>query len=48
MKMEKKLLASQKLDPEWVDLILAALDMGISVQEIKDFFQQKSTELDAI
>ncbi|MGV3464314.1 MAG: anti-repressor SinI family protein [Heyndrickxia sp.] len=47
--MEKKLLASaQKLDQEWVDLILAALDMGISVQEIKDFFQQKSTDLDAI
>ncbi|PKR86148.1 anti-repressor SinI family protein [Heyndrickxia camelliae] len=47
--MEKNLLpGAQKLDQEWVDLILAALDMGISVQEIKDFFQQKSSELDVM
>lgn len=47
--MEKKLMASsQTLDQEWVDLILAALDMGITVQEIKDFFQKKSTEIDVM
>lgn len=47
--MEKKLMASShSLDQEWVDLILAALDMGISVQEIKDFFQKKSSELDVM
>lgn len=40
--------SSQTLDQEWVDLILAALDMGITVQEIKDFFQKKSTEIDVM
>ncbi|NEZ00467.1 anti-repressor SinI family protein [Margalitia shackletonii] len=47
--MEKKLMAStQTLDQEWIDLILAALDMGISVQEIKDFFHKKTSGLDVM
>ncbi|MBB2480926.1 DNA-binding anti-repressor SinI [Bacillus sp. APMAM] len=45
--MEKKLMAStQTLDQEWIDLILAALDMGISVQEIKDFFHKGCFRID--
>ncbi|MGE8204409.1 anti-repressor SinI family protein [Heyndrickxia sp. NPDC080065] len=39
--MENQFTVNEKnLDQDWVDLILAALDMGISVQEIKDFFQK--------
>ncbi|MCH1624871.1 anti-repressor SinI family protein [Fredinandcohnia quinoae] len=30
--------ANTKLDDEWVDLILEALDMGLSVEDIKAFF----------
>jgi DNA-binding transcriptional MerR regulator len=31
----------EKLDQEWVDLILAALDMGMSVQEIQAFLHEQ-------
>ncbi len=31
----------EKLDQEWVDLILAALDMGLSVQEVETFLHEK-------
>ncbi len=31
----------EKLDQEWVDLILAALDMGMSVQEIETFLHEQ-------
>jgi DNA-binding transcriptional MerR regulator len=31
----------EKLDQEWVDLILAALDMGMSVQEIQSFLHEQ-------
>ncbi|QOR65451.1 anti-repressor SinI family protein [Cytobacillus suaedae] len=33
-----------QLDPEWVELILEALDMGISEEEIKAFFIEKELE----
>ncbi|WP_456279512.1 anti-repressor SinI family protein [Bacillus sp. AK128] len=33
----------EKLDQEWVDLILAALDMGLSVQEIQAFLREPLT-----
>ena len=33
-----------QLDQEWVELILEALDMGISVDEIKTFFIEKAVE----
>jgi DNA-binding transcriptional MerR regulator len=48
--MKKEFLANkQTLDQEWVDLILAALDMGMTVQEIKEFFsRQSSKEINAI
>ncbi|MFT4412546.1 anti-repressor SinI family protein [Fredinandcohnia humi] len=39
---------NEKLDQEWVDLILEALDMGISVNEIKAFFIEKADELDSM
>ncbi|MCM3440987.1 anti-repressor SinI family protein [Metabacillus halosaccharovorans] len=31
-----------QLDQEWVELILEALELGISVEEIKEFLSQKS------
>ncbi|WP_246942987.1 anti-repressor SinI family protein [Bacillus pinisoli] len=31
----------EKLDQEWVDLILAALDMGLSVEEIQAFLNEQ-------
>ncbi|KAA0548629.1 DNA-binding anti-repressor SinI [Bacillus sp. BGMRC 2118] len=30
-------MATEGLDQDWVDLILAALEMGMSVQEIREF-----------
>nr|WP_249305932.1 anti-repressor SinI family protein [Lederbergia citrea] len=30
------------MDEEWIELILAALDAGISAESIRNFFQQKS------
>jgi DNA-binding transcriptional MerR regulator len=30
----------KELDKEWVELILEALNTGISVEEIKEFFNQ--------
>ncbi|MFZ3589647.1 anti-repressor SinI family protein [Bacillus sp. DJP31] len=31
-----------KLDQEWIDLILEALDMGMSVQEIETFLHNQN------
>lgn len=31
-----------QLDQEWVELILEALEVGISVDEIKDFLAKKA------
>ncbi|CAM4077944.1 DNA-binding anti-repressor SinI [Bacillus cereus] len=31
---------ADSLDPEWIDLILEALDSGIALQEIEYFFQR--------
>ncbi|MBD8003477.1 anti-repressor SinI family protein [Bacillus norwichensis] len=31
----------EKLDEEWVELILSALSAGISPQEIKEFFRER-------
>lgn len=41
--MEKSIVskAEEKLDQEWIALVLAALESGISPQEIKDFFHQR-------
>ncbi|WP_148361259.1 anti-repressor SinI family protein [Bacillus timonensis] len=39
---------NETLDQEWVDLILEALDMGISVNEIKTFFAEKAGGLDSM
>ncbi|MCA1031700.1 anti-repressor SinI family protein [Bacillus timonensis] len=33
---------NELLDQEWVDLILAALDMGISENDIKQFLQTQN------
>ena len=35
-------LAEKSLDKEWEELILEALKIGISVEEIKEFFNQYS------
>ncbi|TXC92424.1 DNA-binding anti-repressor SinI [Metabacillus litoralis] len=34
-----------ELDQEWVELILEALEVGISVDEIKDFFESKNRNI---
>ncbi|MFS0822770.1 anti-repressor SinI family protein [Bacillus sp. 1P02SD] len=39
---------NETLDQEWVDLILEALDMGISVNEIKAFFAEKADGLNTM
>ncbi|MBM7602742.1 DNA-binding transcriptional MerR regulator [Metabacillus crassostreae] len=35
--MLSSLVSANNLDKEWVDLILIALELGISAEEIKDF-----------
>ncbi|MBO1513242.1 anti-repressor SinI family protein [Metabacillus bambusae] len=35
-------LSDKKLDPEWVDLFLYALEIGISPDEIRIFFGESS------
>jgi DNA-binding transcriptional regulator YhcF (GntR family) len=35
-------LGKIKLDKEWEELILDALEIGISVEEIKNFFKEHS------
>lgn len=39
---------NEELDQEWVDLILEALEMGISENEIKAFFIEKADGLDTM
>jgi DNA-binding transcriptional MerR regulator len=36
-----RLTKDYQLDREWVEMILEALEVGISVDEIKDFFAEK-------
>ena len=36
-----RLTEDHQLDREWVEMILEALEVGISVDEIKDFFAEK-------
>jgi DNA-binding transcriptional MerR regulator len=36
-----RLTKDNHLDREWVEMILEALEVGISVDEIKDFFAEK-------
>ncbi|QIZ10449.1 DNA-binding anti-repressor SinI [Priestia megaterium] len=40
--METALLSEKELDKEWVDLILKARNLGISVDEIRDFLKVSS------
>jgi len=37
------IIKDRQLDPEWVDLILEALEIGVSVDEIKDFLIKKGS-----
>jgi Anti-repressor SinI len=39
--MNKMIKVDELLDQEWVDLILEALEMGITEEEIKSFFVEK-------
>ena len=34
------LTSEKELDKEWVELIKEALELGISIEEIKDFFNK--------
>lgn len=42
MEIKEKITHDGQLDQEWAELILEALELGISVEEIKDFLTQKS------
>lgn len=33
---------NEQLDQEWIDLILEAVELGISVQDIQNFLQTKT------
>lgn len=39
--MKERIMKDGQLDQEWVELILEALECGISVEEIKDFLLTK-------
>jgi DNA-binding transcriptional MerR regulator len=39
------LKVDDQLDQEWVDLILEALEMGISEEEIKTFLREHSKKI---
>ncbi|MBZ5750714.1 anti-repressor SinI family protein [Metabacillus sp. DBTR6] len=41
MERINRLTKDHQLDREWVEMILEALEVGISVDEIKDFFAKK-------
>ncbi|WHX25025.1 anti-repressor SinI family protein [Virgibacillus halodenitrificans] len=40
--MKDALSCNKDLDAEWVKLILAAFELGISKDEIRDFFRMSS------
>ncbi|WP_224773256.1 MULTISPECIES: anti-repressor SinI family protein [Bacillaceae] len=40
--MEMVIMEVEKMDPEWEELILSALEMGISKEEIRDFLQTQT------
>ena len=44
-KIADKIMYDGELDQEWVELILEALEVGISVDEIKDFFENKNRNI---
>jgi DNA-binding transcriptional MerR regulator len=35
---------NEELDQEWIDLILEALEMGLSITEIKTFISENSKQ----
>jgi DNA-binding transcriptional MerR regulator len=35
---------NEELDQEWIDLILEALEMGLSIMEIKTFLSENSKQ----
>ncbi|WP_083402181.1 anti-repressor SinI family protein [Bacillus sp. MUM 116] len=37
--METPLINEKELDDEWIDLILQARNLGISIEEIKEFLK---------
>ncbi|MED3563409.1 anti-repressor SinI family protein [Bacillus xiapuensis] len=37
--METSLINEKELDDEWIDLILQARNLGISIEEIKEFLK---------
>ncbi|WP_082028244.1 anti-repressor SinI family protein [Bacillus badius] len=40
--MFNSLISQNELDKEWVELILHARDLGISIDEIREFLNQSS------
>ncbi|KYC95178.1 hypothetical protein B5V88_16525 [Heyndrickxia sporothermodurans] len=44
--MENQMKVDEKsLDQEWVNLILDAIDMGISISDIKEYFSKNKLEV---
>lgn len=37
-----KLVSNKDLDKEWIELILQALEIGLSIEEIRNFINQSS------
>ena len=44
VKMEVLMQEIQKLDQEWKELILSALEMGISKEEIREFLKTQTVK----
>lgn len=38
---------SQALDQEWVELILLAKEMGLTIEEVRDFLQASEQSLES-
>lgn len=41
-KMEMVIMEVENMDPEWKELILSALEMGISEEEIREFLKTQT------
>lgn len=38
-------LSIGNMDPEWVSLVIQAKELGIGIEEIRDFFAQEANKL---
>ncbi|GKU85088.1 anti-repressor SinI family protein [Niallia sp. NCCP-28] len=40
--MNRIIASKEHLDQEWIELLLVAREIGLSIEEIRDFLQKKS------